>query len=403
MWYCTVRFSLKIVVGMTLATAMADAQTLPPPKFLYSSEAANNKVHGFLVNATTGTLTPNGQVGVATNQEPTRVASDKGGYRLYVTNHNSKDLSAYFINRRNGHLAAVPGSPFKIGEAPTGVAVHPSGHYVYVTTFLSPTNPAGSVYAFAVQSNGSLKTVPGSPFATINWAQTLAIDPQGKYLYVSSSPEVPHSAISKVDAFSISSTDGGLTPLPGTPYTEPNSSRCANGAIDIAIHPTGRFLLLPNLCEGVVVYRITRTTGTLTLIKGSPFPPPVPGFLQEGDVNSIAMDPQGVYFWVTDSFCFVGCSMTTDTWKLNTTTGVPTYLESGIAGCALLARSDPSGKFLYEIGDTGSPNCGGTGPPDAIWGFHLNRTNGSIKNISGSPRKSPNSDSFYTDGLAVTP
>src|SRR5262252_2734442 len=62
-------------------------------------------------------------------------------------------------------------------------------------------------------------------------------------------------------------------------------------------------------------------------------------------VNSIAMDPQGVYFWVTDSFCFSGCSMTTDTWKLNTTTGVPAYLESGIAGCALLARSDPSGKF----------------------------------------------------------
>jgi len=58
-----------------------------------------------------------------------------------------------------------------------------------------------------------------------------------------------------------------------------------------------------------------------------------------------------VYFWVTDQYCQSGCSMGTDTWKLNTTTGVPTYLESGIGGCGLLTRADPSGKFVYEIGD----------------------------------------------------
>jgi 6-phosphogluconolactonase (cycloisomerase 2 family) len=403
--HCSANRVLKpsFSVFVLITASVAIAQTLPPPKFLYSSDGANNKVRGFFVNATTGAITANGQGSVAAHQEPTRVASDKGGYRLYAINHNSKDLSAYFINRSNGHLTPVPGSPFTIGQTPTGVTVHPSGHWVYVTTFVSTSNPAGSVYAWAVQSNGSLKPVPGSPFSTVNWAQTLAIDPQGKYLYVSSSPEVPHPGISKVDAHSISSTDGALTPLPGTPYTEPNSSSCANGANDIAINPGGNFLILPNMCEGLVVYRITRTTGTLTLIKGSPFAPPNPGFLAEGNVDGIAMDPQGLYIWITDQYCHSGCTMSTDTWKLNTTTGVPTYLESGNAGCGLLVRSDPSGKFLYEIGDTGSPICGGIGPAAAIWGFHVNRTNGVINNISGSPWKSPNSDSFYTDGLVVTP
>jgi hypothetical protein len=95
--------------------------------------------------------------------------------------------------------------------------------------------------------------------------------------------------------------------------------------------------------------------------------------------------------------------MTTDTWKLNTTTGIPTYLESGMGACGLLVRSDPSGKFLYEIGDSDSLNCGGLVPIRAIWGVDINRTSGALKKISGSPWKSPNSDFYLTDGLAITP
>jgi hypothetical protein len=156
------------------------------------------------------------------------------------------------------------------------------------------------------------------------------------------------------------------------------------------------------MCEGTVVYRIDRSTGTLSLIKGSPFPPPGPGFTATGNVESITMDPKGVYFWVTDAYCDSGCSMVTDTWKLNTTTGVPTYFESGIAGCGLLVRSDPSGKFLFEMGDTTSPVCGVSETP-GIWGFSVNRANGSLKNTNGSPWKSPNSDNAGSDGLAITP
>jgi 6-phosphogluconolactonase (cycloisomerase 2 family) len=230
------------------------------------------------------------------------------------------------------------------------------------------------------------------------------MDPQGKFLYVSSYPETSTTSVSQVGAFSIGS-DGSLTPIPGSPYTEPNSPSCANGAWDMAIHPSGGFLLLPNECEGTVIYRIDSTTGTLSLVNGSPFAPPGPGFAATGDVQSIAMDPQGTYFWVTDSYCHSGCSMATDTWKLDTTTGVPTYLESGMAGCGPLARSDPSGSFLYEIGDTQSQAaCGGTGNnASAIWGFNVNRSTGVLSNISGSPWQSANADDTFTVGLAITP
>ena len=111
--------------------------------------------------------------------------------------------------------------------------------------------------------------------------------------------------------------------MPGSPYIEPNSPNCANGAWDIAIHPSGNFLIIPNMCEGIVVYRIGRSTGTLTLVKGSPFPLAYPF-----DGESIAMDPAGEYFWISTQYCHGGCSVTTETWKLNTTTGVPTDLET---------------------------------------------------------------------------
>jgi hypothetical protein len=96
--------------------------------------------------------------------------------------------------------------------------------------------------------------------------------------------------------------------------------------------------------------------------------------------------------------------MATDTWKPDASTGVPTYLESGIAGCGLLARSDPSGSFVYEIGDTQSNTaCGGSGTVPAIWGLNVNRGTGALGNISGSPWQSANANDSFIVGLPITP
>jgi 6-phosphogluconolactonase (cycloisomerase 2 family) len=390
------RSAFRAAVLCAISSAfIAVAQTsLPAPKFLYSTDYKEGKVHGYIVNPTSGSIKPTGQTPQWAHWGPTRVASDKGGYRLYVINQGSADLNAYFIYRNNGYIYSVPGSPFKIGQAPTDVGVHPSGDYVYVTA------QSNWVYAFHVQSNGSLAAVPGSPFTTVSKPQALAIDPQGKYLFVSSYPATSTPSKSEVEAFSINSTDGALTPVPGSPYVEPNSPYCANGAWDMAVHPSGNFLVLPNMCEGIVVYRISRSTGTLSLVKGSPFPVPYPPYPV---VESIAMDPRGQYIWISSQYCHSGCGQSTDTWRFNATTGVPTYLESGESACGLLARADPSGKFLYVIGDTQGLGCAGTDLTPGIWGMSVNRTNGAVKNISGSPWASPNSDFFLADGLAITP
>jgi DNA-binding beta-propeller fold protein YncE len=204
---------LVLALFASAAWAADDTQTnapalqTAPPKFLYSTDYSGGKVHGYLVNPSTGVITPNGQNPPWAHWGPTRVASDKGGYRLYVINWGSKDIDAYFIYRNNGYIFQVPGSPFAIGQNPTGVAVHPSGHFVYVTTI------NGAVYAFAVESNGSLKPVPGSPFPTQSDPIGLAIDPTGHYLYTNDG-----SNANKIDAYSISNYETETRPAPDAPF-----------------------------------------------------------------------------------------------------------------------------------------------------------------------------------------
>jgi hypothetical protein len=50
------------------------------------------------------------------------MAIDPAGF-AYVTNEGSTDVSAYAINARSGALKQVPGSPFRAGIGPTGVAI----------------------------------------------------------------------------------------------------------------------------------------------------------------------------------------------------------------------------------------------------------------------------------------
>ena len=384
--------------GTSLGPTSGPGQ-LSAPKFLYSSDNAGNRVLGYLVNASTGAISPTTQGSAPTHTDPTRVASDAGGNRLYVINRTSEDLSAYSISRSDGALTSAPGSPFAIGRVPRSLAVSPSGAYVYVAAQNSTTDHTSFIYPFAVQSDGSLTPVAGSPYSTVDGANVITTDPQGKFLYVGSWPSSTTTIIAgQIDAYSIAS-NGALTPVPGSPFALP-SSPCAAVALDMAVHPSGNFLILATGGCGLVIYGIDRTSGTLSLVNGSPFPP---GISHNG-VNSVAVDPQGAYLWVVDEYCFSGCSVGTENWKFDSTSGVPTYLSSGTAGCGELARSDPSGKFVYEIGSTSSNTaCGGSTAVPGIWGFGVNRGSGSLNNISGSPWQSPNSDFLFNDGLVITP
>jgi 6-phosphogluconolactonase (cycloisomerase 2 family) len=375
-------------------SSYAGSNSLAPPKFLYSTDFANNLVYEYLIDASTGIITPTTQVSIATGSGPGRVVSDQGGYRLYVADTGSKELSAYFINRDNGSLQAVPGSPFAVPGYPAGVAVHPSGDYVYVTT------GENYVAAFAVQSDGSLVTVSGSPFKTQDDPVAIVVAHEGDYVYVS---DLPTSGGPYVDAYVVDKSTGALTPVAGEPYIPPGNTsggpECAAGT-DLAVEPTGSRLLVPGLCDGeIVVYNIDGTTGALTNTKGSPVTDPPPTGTDVG-ISSIAVDPLNRW-WYLYEVILEPLSMPSG--DLATLTSSDKAERTSSQQCGDIVRADPSGKFVYAIGNTtGNGLCGAS--PGAILGFSVNQSTGVMTPLPGSPFASPTADSSgsETDGLAVT-
>jgi len=79
------------------------------------------------------------------------VIVEPSGTFAYVTNNQPPfNISAYAIDRSTGALSAVPGSPFATGASPAFVAVDPLGKFAYVTSFSSGTIWAYSIDAAAV-------------------------------------------------------------------------------------------------------------------------------------------------------------------------------------------------------------------------------------------------------------
>jgi 6-phosphogluconolactonase len=76
----------------------------------------------------------------------------------YVT--DGYEVLGYRIDSVTGALTQVVGSPFTAGFYPISVAVDPSGKFVYVTL------PNGGIFGLKIDaSTGALTPIPGSPFA----------------------------------------------------------------------------------------------------------------------------------------------------------------------------------------------------------------------------------------------
>jgi 6-phosphogluconolactonase (cycloisomerase 2 family) len=378
-------------VGKTPVNITVTGMSLPSPRFLYSSDSIGNLIYGFNVDPSTGVISPTSQVSVPTGSSPNRIASDKGGFRLYVTNTDSKDVAGYFINRNDGSLSPVPGSPGAVSGDPVDIAVHPSGDYIYVPVFVTPD--VNYVYAFAIQANGSLVPVAGSPFATnfpspfnTEQATAVAIDPTGSFLYVTA------YASSYVDAYVINKSNGALTPVAGEPFFL-NGDIHQGGAQSLAFAQGGQHLVVPGWFDRyVTVFDVNASTGALTNAPGSPIP--LQGSADTADITAIAVDPTDRWWYLYELFDNYG--------GLATLTAQDTAEQAAPGQCGSVVVADPSGKFVYATGTTDA-SCTGN-PPGAILGFSVNQSNGTLTPLPGSPFPSQNSDYLLgAGGLVVTP
>jgi 6-phosphogluconolactonase (cycloisomerase 2 family) len=379
-------------VGKTPVNFTVKAPGLKPVRFVYVSAAASNfipQVFGFVANPTNGSLSPTPQASVLPVNRIGALAADKGGYRLYATDGSA--VYAYFIDRRNGNLSAVPGSPLPTSPwSAVALAVHPSGKLVFVG---GDSGSASAIQVFSVNSDGSLTAAAGGPISTTAPVAKLIADPSGKYLYALTGVDTIPPPFS-IEAFVIDTNSGALTPVPGSPYSIPTPV-CSGQPKDMT-DLYGRFLYAAGSNDSSISgFGISGKTGTLHDLSWSP--------LQLGSdcrigQELVVSEPTGRFFYVVDTFGnFNEFSINAGNGALRQVSGVsPTF------GNARSPVSDPSGMFIYYTSNT-TQTIIGTGQLvniGYVGAFAIDPVNGTLR----TPFFPENFGNFSTAGVvAVTP
>jgi 6-phosphogluconolactonase len=241
----------------------------PAGKFVYVSNSPSNSILAYTVNAGSGALTaiPGPPVVVAAGAGG--LVLDPAGKFLYVAG-GVTTVAALTVNANNGALTAVSGSPFMTGDHFVAeVAVNPTGKYLYFTSpnSIGIGSGPGSLSAYTINaSSGALTALSKSPFTTAQEPEAVAVHPTGKFVYVANTSSCASCLPGSISAYSVDASSGVLTAIPGSPFPD-----AGLGPFGAAVDPTGKFLYVSNVLSGSVsAYTINASSGALTAVAGSP-------------------------------------------------------------------------------------------------------------------------------------
>ncbi len=257
--------------GGRFPTGLAPASVAVDPQggFVAVANHGDNTVSMFAVSSvsTSGPgLTPVPGAPFATGVGPQSVAFSSDGRLLAVANRGDNTVSVFSVSFPFGSLTPVPGSPFGVGSSPYSVAFDAPAGTLSPGGFLAVANSASNnVSMFSVSSDGSLTPVPGSPFGTGSSPQSVAFRPP-----IASPPgdgflAVANTASNNVSMFSVSSS-GPLTPVPGSPF--------ATGRTPLAVDFGGvsgePLLATANFADNDASVFSVSSSGALAPVAGSP-------------------------------------------------------------------------------------------------------------------------------------
>ena len=341
------------------------------PSYLYVANSIDvsltmGNISVFSVDPNTGSLTPVQGSPFEGGAQPTSVTLDPSSRFLYEASNidntvPAKVISGFAIAPSTGAIKAVPGSPFTAGSMPVSLSIDSTGKFLYTADFggdgnnnniselsidaatgaltpiaeascLNPdglttgvvtdptaaflfvSNSNGAVCSFSINSLGILQPVTGSPvslpMSPLIFAQAVAVDPFGKFVYVASNPENSGNGPFDVWAFSITPGTGALNPVPASPVATGGSA--GDPPIRWGTDPLGRFLYLANFSD-ISGFSINTSTGALSMLAGFPFSAQVVP-------TSLVVDPSGKFLYVAGPF-FNGSGYSVSAYAINETTG----------------------------------------------------------------------------------
>ena len=237
------------------------------------------------------------------------IAIDPASTVLYaLVDGVSSGLVGFQIDASSGALTSMP-IFFALNVSAQGSnaeVMDPSGKFLYTTeeddASASELGPGIDGFSIAPAS-GSLTHLEDFPYIFYNtsiapvsdgfWPKYAAIDPTGRFFYTTLW-DAENSQ--DVAGFVRDSNTGGLTAIPGSPFgSESNNTNSAAQAM--AMHPSGKFLYFENGDNSISAFAIDSTTGALSQVGGSPFPPQS---VRGADVSgtAFAIDPSGNFLYV---------------------------------------------------------------------------------------------------------
>jgi len=206
----------------------------------------------------------------AAAQEPVAVTVDPSGRFAYVANQGGTasgtcapatpcGISAYTIDPLTGVLTEIPGSPFPAGPEPSGIAVDPSGQFLYVANQSTDTTWEFSIDAVS----GALTKIGATSPPVTGAGVVVTVESTGRFAYVAASDGVVPAAV--VKAYSLDPTLGTLSEIASSPF--PTVDVPSSIATDIS----GKFVYVAGQGGGVSAYTLSSASGALTPVAGSPF------------------------------------------------------------------------------------------------------------------------------------
>jgi YD repeat-containing protein len=262
----TITAASGTVSGAVLLTVNPSA-TAQVGRFLYVANDAAG-LSAYSLTATTGQLRALSASGSTYYAAPAITGSF-----LYAVNANG-GMDGYSINPANGSLTPLAGSPFSI-TPPNGLSaadveapvVSPSGEYIYVSASSVHGAAAPAIIALSINPiTGQLTQTSINSYGTagVDSPTGLAIDPQGRFLYVAD------LTAKAVHVLSINSANGSVTEVAGSPFALVTVLSIQPWAV--VTHPSGKFVyVLENQHGYVFGFSVDANSGTLTAVPGSPF------------------------------------------------------------------------------------------------------------------------------------
>lgn len=283
-----------------LRAASAGAQQQPKAGTMYAYVGAfttpQRKAHGdginvYRVDPETGLWT---HVQLLKIVNPSFLTLDREQRFLYSVHADLDEVSAYSIDKQNGHITALNRQSCG-GKNPVHLSIDSSGRYIITANYT-----AGSVGVVPIEKDGGLGTrtdvqkLQGEPGPNrtqqaSSHPHEAVFDPGGRFI------AVPDKGLDRVFVFRLDTTSGKLVPN-NPPFV---AARAGEGPRHIAFHPSLPLAYVINeLGSSVTTYRFDPQRGTLEPLQILPSIPP--SYTGDNTGAEIAAAPSGHFVYASN-------------------------------------------------------------------------------------------------------